>query len=1113
MNLRLARMLTLFVCAPACRAEPLNKETAEQGLTEGVDGDGDGASSDVDCNDTDPSVGPDATEVCDGIDNNCDGQVDEGSAADTSAFFADADGDGYGDSAQQVLACTAPEGFVDNDLDCDDTNAATFPSADEWCDGIDNDCDSAIDEDGALDPTTSYPDVDGDGFGDSASSVVSCSIPEGFVDNADDCDDEDNDVFPGAEERCDNIDNDCDNIIDEDDAIDSATWFADLDADGFGDPSAAVLACEAPPAYVDRAFDCDDTDPGIHPDAAEVCDSVDNDCDGTIDEDDAIDAATFYADTDADAFGNPAVSTRACAAPTGFVADNTDCDDTRARVSPAGTEVCDAIDNDCDGTIDEDDAADAATWYADTDLDTFGDRTTGTRACIAPAGFVADATDCDDSAAAVFPGATEWCDAIDNDCDGTTDEDDAADALAHYADIDGDGFGDAATRSTACEVPSTRIEDATDCDDTAAAVFPGADEWCDGIDNDCDGTTDEDDALDADVVFADLDLDGYGDPAAASTSCTVSAGFSTDDTDCDDSTAAVNPGATEQCSGIDEDCDGKIDDLGPTVLRGGSLVAGASRHYQYADVTPGNGALYANWTLDPRADSFELAVGSTPGDDDIAGWTDVGAVSSATLSGLSLDGAWDGAEYYVTIRATTAGQACAASATSDTIQIAEAATWTGNVADLRPPDAIGGYTTDWPVAGVDAIYGEHWFEDIDIAAGTTVYVQGWGAEDSVTAGISSSNPAVTAPQDGWVSLFANSITIAGTVTASGRGYGGGGGGGAGIAGGYQGNGGTIGLGGDGGVASTSYAGAGGGGSPSGAGGVGATRGGAGAMGGGGSGSTGCAGQNGNAGGTGSVGTIGGTGGTASSGRPGTGGAGEFSAGGGNGVSGCDNWSGGGGGGYGGGGGGGSQWAGSTAEASGGGGGGAGGSGGARSVHGAAAAGPFGGSGGVNGGGYTGVAGARGGYRASGGNGDTTTDLSWVLGSGGGGGSGGYQETGGGGGGAGGGAIVLYAVEDLILESTAAVLANGAGGGGGARDDGGSSTSAAGGGGAGGTLVLSADNLTILTGAPYLSALGGNGQTANGGTIKLFYGALSGNAPSSGAAGRVYDAGSGSHAEP
>ena len=580
-------------------------------------------------------------------------------------------------------------------------------------------------------------------------------------------------------------------------------------------------------------------------------------------------------------------------------------------------------------------------------------------------------------------------------------------------------------------------------------------------------------------------------------------------TDCDDGDPTIHPDAVEICNGFDDNCDTIVDDVGPTDLVAGSLTDGTPLRYQYSPLTEGDGYLYANWPADDAADSYELAVGTTPGDDNILSWTDVGNGTTTTLSGLSLDGAWTGTEYSLAIRAVNGTFACEPSATSNVVQIAEAEVWTGDTADLRDNDSYGGASVDWPESGIDSIYGAHYFERVEIDATTTIWVQGWGAVDDVSEGIDSADIAVTDPADGWVALYANDITIAGMITASGRGYGGGGGGGAGVAGGYQGSGGSSGLGGDGGPGS---GGGGGGGSPGGAGGVANTVGGDGNLYGGGSGGTACDGSNGRDGGDGAVGTIGGTGGTASSGVVGPAGTGEFDAGGGEGVTGCDNWSGGGGGGYGAGGGGGSQWSSETAEASGGGAGGAGGSGSAWSVSGGTGAGPYGGTGGT-GGSSTGDVGGLGGYLASASNGDTSTDRSLELGSGGGGGSGGYQETGGGGGSAGGGAIHLYAFDTLTIDSTAYLLANGAGGGGGARDDGGYSTSGAGGVGAGGGIRLEAQNLALNIDVPYISARGGDGNTTNGGTIKLFYDLFSGTVPDAAAAGRVFDAEAGSWSVP
>ena len=425
------------------------------------------------------------------------------------------------------------------------------------------------------------------------------------------------------------------------------SFYADTDGDGHGVPEATQSGCVAPPGYETTHDDCDDRNSAIHPGADEACDGIDNDCDGEADPFDP-----WYVDLDRDGYGPDAEPL--CGTPSfPSAAVSGDCDDENAAAHPGVDEICNGIDDDCEGTVDVD-PIDGSISYTDADGDGYGDDATAYTACDVPTTSVLIGGDCDDDHDAVRPGATEICNEIDDDCDTLVDDEDPdLDMPPQYADEDGDGFGDPATGVRACTSIPGRTLDAGDCDDTRSSVNPGTWETCNGSDDDCDGLTDDDDsfAYGRDPFYVDADGDGLGDAATGVFSCVAPSGYvanadDCDDSDpavggatylafdgdgdgyggvlalrcelpgwvsayddCDDGDATIHPGAREVCgNAVDENCNGNLDDCRIAVDESDLVLLGPAGASAFAPWRVGTGDLNGDGVADLVASAF--------GDDD-----------------------------------------------------------------------------------------------------------------------------------------------------------------------------------------------------------------------------------------------------------------------------------------------------------------------------------------------------------------------------------------------------------------------------------------------------------------------------------------------------------------
>ncbi len=543
------------------------------------------------------SVFPDSTDISyDGVDANCDGLSDfddDGDGFDTSnTDHRQRDGsvgddcydsvelDAYPESgvvttepfAPGVINPSAVETWYDGtdqdcdawsdydqdldgynlDAECDDTNAAIYPNPDVeeiWYNGSDENCDGNL-YDKDLDGHTSAAYGGDDCWDDFEVTPSGYDVINGYRQPASD------QVNPDADDQpYDGVDADC--------AGDS-----DFDFDDDGDAS---------DRFPDRSgvfgLDCDDADSSIYPDAPDTWyDDTDSDCAGNSDW-----------DADYDGYDSDRLST------------GTDCDDASAIINPAPStnEDCGTTDDDnCDGSLDLQNATDCDVFYLDTDGDTYG-ATTSQCWCNAQVATNYDALnddDCNDGVAVINPAATEICDSAntDEDCDGTADNNDSSAASSgkttFYHDDDRDNYGDSSHSGAAyCDNPTTGsqtwVTDRTDCDDASDADYPGASETvANGDDEDCDGV---------DSCYTDSDSDNYGTTVVvdgSSLNCTTGTGAPVS-TDCDDASSSDYPGASETvANGDDEDCDGvdscytdsDNDGYGTTVVVDGSTLDCAS---------------------------------------------------------------------------------------------------------------------------------------------------------------------------------------------------------------------------------------------------------------------------------------------------------------------------------------------------------------------------------------------------------------------------------------------------------------------------------------------------------------------------------------------------------
>ncbi len=487
-----------------------------------------------DCDDTTSFANPDGVERCDLLDNNCDTFVDNYDGLDAPLWYADGDGDGFGNIEITKNACmdedgNGPSNFVRIPGDCDDGDPMTHPFVQgqeggvEVCDDDDQDenCDGFVNDPSSLGVQLWYQDEDGDNYGNPAISQVDCEQPPGFVSEPTDCNDGNITSNPGATEQCDGVDNDCDGVVDESTATNVVSYYLDSDGDGAGNPNDALMVCPMyqPSNYVEHPTDCNDNNPSHNPSAMELCNGEDDNCDGVIDESSGtmvpLGSPTWYLDIDGDLFGNASEALIQCGQPAGYVENSGDCDDANPLIHPDALEQCTlTIDENCDGdTTYGVLPQDLLEWYPDSDGDGYGNPTFLIRLCEQPQNYVSNPDDCNDTDEWVHPendalhmtdgvnqsidsgqGLCSGCQYMDHGelCNGKVDlcnNDLLGDLtpLSDEVDDDGDGYVECSldVEPVLWEHSTQSISGGEDCDDQSNYRYPNALERCNGIYDDC----------------------------------------------------------------------------------------------------------------------------------------------------------------------------------------------------------------------------------------------------------------------------------------------------------------------------------------------------------------------------------------------------------------------------------------------------------------------------------------------------------------------------------------------------------------------------------------------------------------------------------------------------